>query len=209
MASRNGIYFLMRGGVDLARFHSRGEDFFPFIAGDHSVTEHDNATRVRSDVSFVRDHDHCLALGSQLLEHLHDFFRGSRVEISSRLVREKNRRLVHESARDCNTLALSARELIWPVSDAIAELNALESRGRATTALVCRNSGVNERQLHVVQRARARKQVECLKNKSDLAIAYARELVIGFGGYQVSVQPVLTSVGGVEASNEIHQRGFS
>src|SRR5947207_627373 len=135
---------------------------------------------MRSDIRLMRDHDHRLALAGELLENLHDFFRCRGVEISCWLVCKKNRRLIHESTRDCHALTLSSRELVRTVSYTIAELNAFERCRRATTALIGGHAGVNERKLHVVQSTRARKQVERLKNKSDLAIANARELIVSF-----------------------------
>src|SRR6266849_2007996 len=97
MASRNGIYFLVRGCVDLARFHPRGENLFPFIAGDHSVAKNHNAPCVRGDVSFVRDHDHSLTLTRQLLEHFPDFQSARLPEESTARSRERAR-LQHADA---------------------------------------------------------------------------------------------------------------
>ena len=41
-----------------------------FVARDHAITEHDDASGMRRDVWLVRDHHHGLAFARELLEYL-------------------------------------------------------------------------------------------------------------------------------------------
>ena len=84
------------------------ELFATFIAGDDTVTKHDNATRVCGDVRFVRDHDDGLSFGREFLEHAHDFFRRLRVEVTGWFVGKQDGRTIDERTRDGDTLALTA-----------------------------------------------------------------------------------------------------
>ena len=62
---------------------------------------------------FVRDEHHGdAALPVQTLEDAHHFDAGSRVEVPGRLVRQQNRRVVDQRARDRDALLLAARQLI-------------------------------------------------------------------------------------------------
>jgi hypothetical protein len=64
------------------------------------------------------------------------------------------------------------------VIHALRELHALERSRRAVDAVLLRHAGVDERQLHVVERGRARQQVEGLEDEPDLLVPDARQLVV-------------------------------
>src|SRR6059058_3051868 len=100
---------------------ARGERFPPPIRGHETVSEHDDASRVRGDVWLVRDHYDRLPGGRQRLEYPHDLFRRLRVEVTRRLVGEKDRRIVHECARDRDALPLTAGEFVRTVVHAVLE----------------------------------------------------------------------------------------
>jgi hypothetical protein len=133
-------------------------------------------------------------LAVETLEDLQNLDAGLGIEVTRRLVGEQNRRLVDESASDGDALPLTARELIRPMLDAVTELDALESFRRALSALVSADTGVDQRQLDVMERGRAGEQVERLKNESDLAIPDASQLVLVLVGDQLARQPILTGV---------------
>ena len=116
---------------------------------------------------------------------------------------------LHERARDRDALALTAGELVRPVMDSVSELNALECFRGSLSPLVRSDAGVNERQLDVVQRGRARQQVEGLEHEADLAISDARELVLVLVGNELAGQPVFAGVGSIEAADEVHQSRLS
>ena len=76
---------------------------------------------VGGDVVLVRDHDDRLALLVKFGEEVHDFDAHRRVEIAGRLVREDDDGVRRERAGDGDALLLSARELVRPVVEALAE----------------------------------------------------------------------------------------
>src|SRR5687768_2297807 len=192
-ASKKGMSLLVdRGGA--GGLDSLGETLASVVTLDHAVAKNDHAAGVRSDVGLVRHHDYSLSRSCELLEHAHDLFRGRRVEVSGGLVGEQNGRVVHQRARDGDALSLSAGELVWPVSDSISELDALERGDGALLSLVGRNAGVHERKLDVVKRRRARQQVERLEHKTDLAIPDACQLVVRHRRHEIAAQPVLTGI---------------
>ena len=52
--------------------------------------------------------DDRIALLVKLIEEAHDLLRSLRIEVSGRLVSEKDRRIVNQRARNCHALTLSA-----------------------------------------------------------------------------------------------------
>src|SRR5436190_12538763 len=131
------------------------------IAADETVAECDDARRVLGNVGLVRhEHDADAALDVQLLKDAHHLDAGARIEVAGRLVGEQQRRVVHERARDGDALLLPARELIRMMVDAVAEA---DRRQRLRRALAPRGCGrlaaaIKQRQLHVLERRRARQQ---------------------------------------------------
>src|SRR5688572_14696385 len=107
MASMNGTLVSRLSECDALR-----ERVASLVGGDAPVTEHDDPAGMRGDVRFVGYHDHRLALCGERLEHAHDLRRGSRIEVSRRLVGEENRRHVHECTCDRHALPLAARQLV-------------------------------------------------------------------------------------------------
>ena len=90
-------------------------------------------------------------------------------------------RLVDERARDRDALLLPARELVGVVLEPLAEADALERRARALRRSRDADAGVDQRQLDVLERARARQQVEALEHEAELAVAHVGELGRGSG----------------------------
>src|SRR5690348_4418595 len=177
------------------------------IIGRHqSVAKNDDPTSVRGDIGLVRHHDDRLPVRGEILEHLHDFFGRLRVEVAGWLVCQQNRWTIYERPCDRYSLALTAGELVRLVVHTVLELHLLQRVLRPTLALVGGDTSVHERQLDVVQRRGARKQIECLEDESNLLVANARELVIRHSRHQRAIQPILTSRGRIEAADEIHQR---
>src|SRR5262249_56429312 len=92
---------------------------------------------------------------------------------------------------------------------ALCEAHGLEPCARALAALARADATVQQRQLDVLEGARARQQIEHLKHKPDLRVAHGRELVTRQAGDVVAVEPVPTGGGAVEAAQEIHECGFA
>src|SRR5688500_4076866 len=136
------------------------------VAGNEAIAQRYCAASMLGDVVLVRDQHDGLAGRVQLLEEPHDLDASLAVEVTGRLVREQDGRIVHERARDRHALALSAGKLRGPVRHAIAETDALQHAGRTFAPLLGGHACVDQRQLHIVQRARARQQIERLKHES-------------------------------------------
>src|SRR5947209_17870184 len=82
---------------------------------DLPVADVDDAVGARGDVLLVRDEDDGVSGLVQPLEEAHDLVRSVRVERARRLVGQKNGRVVDDRARDCDTVALAARETVGAV----------------------------------------------------------------------------------------------
>src|SRR6478672_10406341 len=146
------------------------------VGDDLAVAQQHLAPGVLGDVGLVGDEDHRVAALVELVEEVHDVLRGRRVKVAGRLVGEQDRRPVDQGARDGDPLALAAGELVGHVGHARAEPHLLERLLRPLLALGAGESGVDQRQLDVVQGVGAREQVEGLEDEADLLVADAGEL---------------------------------
>ena len=106
-------------------------------------------------------------------------------------------------------MALTARQLVGLVIHAIAEADTLQSMRRLRAPLPCREAGVDQRQLHVVQRVSARQQIERLEDEPDFLVPNARQFVVLEVTDLLAVEPVLTARGSIEAADEVHQCRFA
>ena len=174
------------------------------------VAEADEPGAVLRDVHLVRDEDNRdAALPVELLEDVHDLAARARIEVSGRLVREDDRRLIDERSRDRNTLLLTARQLVRKVVKAVAKPDDLERLHGAAVALGplhLRPTVVEQRQLDVVERRRPGQQVEALEHESDLLVAHDGELVLRHARDVLAVEEVFAAGGAVEAAEDVHQR---
>ena len=100
------------------------------------------------------------------------------VEVAGRLVGEQQRRLGHQRARDRDALLLAARELGRRVLRAVGEPDRCERlAARAARRSRARTPPVDQRQLDVLERGRARQQVEALEHEAEVVAAQQRALV--------------------------------
>src|ERR1043165_8335796 len=67
---------------------------------DEAVTNRDDAKRPARDVVFVRDKNNCVAVFVESFEEVHDVVTGGRIQRTSRFIREQDRRVVDERARN-------------------------------------------------------------------------------------------------------------
>ena len=155
---------------------------------------------VRRHFLIMGDDNNGVPLPVERIEKAENLLARLAVEVSGGLVREDDRRVVHERPRDRDPLALSAGKLAWAMIEAISKVDALKRALRSTAALVGRNPPINERQLDVPERRGAWEQVKRLEHKADFLIADRGELVIGHGADLTSVQTVRTLRRVVEAS---------
>src|SRR6185295_308104 len=93
---------------------------------DQSVTNGNHAMSARGDIGFMRDDDDRIAFTVQALEEIHDFHAGVRVERASGFIGKQDRRMVNQRPGDGDALALSSRQFIGPMRNAICEIDCLE-----------------------------------------------------------------------------------
>src|SRR5579864_4747879 len=125
------------------------------VRDDLAVLERDDPRSVLGDLRLVRNEDdRDAALLFEPLENVHHFDAGPAVEIARRLVREKNRGIVQERARDGDPLLLTARQLVGMVLGPVGQAYGLERRASATTTLGGDDAvgAVEERQFDVFDR---------------------------------------------------------
>ena len=104
---------------------------------------------------------------------------GARIQVAGGLVGEQQRGPVHQRAGDRDALLLAAGELARQVALAALEADRAQRGARALALLGGRDAAVDERQLDVLERARARDEVEALEDEAELAVADRRALVGG------------------------------
>src|SRR5471030_1751208 len=170
------------------------------VGHDLAVLERDDARAVFGDLRLVRDeHDRDAALVLEPLEDVHHLDARAAVEIAGWLVGEENRRVVEQRARDRDALLLAAGQLIRMMISAVGEADCLERGKRAAPPFGRRDfrRTIQERQLDVLHRRRAREQVEALEDEPDLAVANRRELVVVQAGDVAILEPVLSRRGAI------------
>jgi hypothetical protein len=174
-----------------------------------AVLEHDAAARPVGDVGLVGDEDHRHALRIQLGEQPHDLFRGLRIERPRGFVGEDELRLVHQGAGDGHALLLAAGEFGRGVLGTLGEAHACEARLGARMAFGRLHPGIDHRQFDVLERARARQQVELLEHEADAAVADRRERIAGQALDRLARQTVGAAGGLIEAAEDVHQRALA
>ena len=160
----------------------------------------------------VGDEDDGDALGAvELLEHLEDFLAGAGIEVAGRLVGEEHPRPVDQRSGDGHALLLAAGKLRRLVVDAVRQADLLEHLGCALSLLLLGEVllGIGQRHQDVLQRRRARQQVEALEDETDYPVAQPGPLLGGEPGYLPAVQPVLAGSRVVQATEDVHQRAFA
>ena len=107
---------------------------------------------------------------------------GGRVEVAGGLVGEEQLRPVHERPRDGDPLLLPSGELGRGVVQPVRKPHPLQRLGGARVPLRVGMPWYSMRQLDVLERARARQQVEALEDEAERAAAGARRAHRGRGG---------------------------
>src|SRR5712692_4343129 len=174
-----------------------------------SVAKNKHALGELRDVVLVGDQHDGQSFVIQVLENLHDLDRGAAVEISGGLVGQQNRRLVHQRARNGHALLLPTGHLRWKMLRAIRKPNHGQRFGSSLGAFRLRNSRIQRRQFHILERRRSRQQVESLKNKSNLLIANQRQGFLVVLRNVNAFQQVAPGARFVQASQDVHERGLA
>jgi hypothetical protein len=155
----------------------------------------------------VGDHHDGVPLVVELAEQIHDLGGRERVEVAGRLVGEDHPRVGDECTRDRHALLLTARQLVGQVVPPLAEPHSFQRGTGAAPAVV--GARVDERQLHVGLRVRARDEVEGLENESDPGAADPGELVLRERADIGPVEAVDAGRGQVHATEDVHERGLA
>ena len=71
------------------------------------------------------------------------------------------------------------------------------------------DAGIHRGQRHVVARIDGAEQIVALKNKAEALAPKPGQLIGAHGGSFRALHPVRAGRGGVEAAEDIHQRGFA
>src|SRR5262249_40089430 len=125
------------------------------------------------------------------------------IEIARRLISQQQVRLVDERASDCHALLLSSRQLRRLVVEAVAETDGFERPPAKSFDVV--PTGIQERQLHLLQSRRSWKHVKQLKDEADSLVSESRFRVHVELRDVRAIQKVSTSVRPVEQAEDIHQ----
>ena len=114
---------------------------------------------------------------AELLEERHDLDARARVEVARSARRRGSARARHQRARDGHALLLAAGELVGVVVERGRRGPPLRAPRGARSALAAGDARVEQRQLHVLQRARARQQVEALEDEAEVRLRISASCV--------------------------------
>ena len=134
-------------------------------------------SRVGRDVRLVGDQHDRDAVAGERGEQRHHLVAGARIEVAGRLVGQHQARLVDQRARDRDPLLLPAGQLAGMVVQAVAQADPFQRGRRALAARARVRARVDQRQLHVLERGRAREQVEALEHEAERPVARLGERV--------------------------------
>ncbi len=126
----------------------------------------------------MRHDDHRAALGGDLAQHVeHD--RGRlRVEVARRLVREHDRRVVHEGAREGDALLLAAGQLVRHPAGRVLQAEPLDERPAALQR-AGRRVGQPRGECDVLLARQLGHEVEELEDEADPPRAQTRQVAFG------------------------------
>ena len=132
-----------------------------------------------------------------------------RIEIAGRFVGEQQARLVDQRPCDGHALLLAAGKLARRVALAIAQPEDLKCRAgplEANGATDRAGGRVVERQADILQRARARQQIEALEHEAEALAADARQFGFVQRGDIDALEQAASAGRPVEAADDGHQR---
>jgi hypothetical protein len=133
------------------------------------VEDHAPNAIALDQVQVVARHEHRDADLVEPPEQVHDLDREIGVEVSGRLVRDQDRRLADDGARDTDALLLSGRELDRAARLAAEQSDLVERCSHALADVLFRHAGDHERQRDVVIDRTVHQQLVILEHDADLA----------------------------------------
>src|SRR5260370_4769456 len=136
--------------------------------------------------------------------YVHDLGGVFRVQVPGRLVGKQDRGIVHEGAGDSDALLLSAGKLVRIVLLAAMQSHHFEQfRGAPLT--LARPGRVEQRQFDVLERGRAREQIETLEDEADAAAADCGEFLLSERRDVNAFERIMPAGRPIETSEDIHQ----
>src|SRR5271166_2624071 len=160
--------------------------------------------------AFVRHHDDRHAQRFvDFAQQKHDFVAGGAVEISGRLVSEKNRGAIHKRSSERCALLLATGHFRRTMSKTRFEMNALDGFENTRGPLLAVNLGESQWKLDVFFESHSRKQIESLKHDADGVAAMLGELVGGHVRKIAIVGEDGTGRWAVEAGHQVQESGLS
>src|SRR2546421_1494677 len=129
---------------------------------------HHPASHDVDDLPVVRRHQYGGAAGIDLQQQLNDLPGSGRIEVSRRLVREKNPRVVDEGPGDHHPLLLATRKLVGVFALFSFEPHDAEHFLDLRLEMAQRALGDAQREGHVLEHRQVGQQLEILEDHADL-----------------------------------------
>ena len=107
-----------------------------------------------------------------------DLGAGLSIEISRRFIREQNRGIDRQRARNGDALALPARQLVRKMIRPRGQADQLEQLARPIVDFLPWPAAQVERQRHILEAGQARQEVEELKYEAELVAADGRQSIV-------------------------------
>src|SRR6476660_1194093 len=130
------------------------------------------------------------------------------MQISGRLIGQKQRRLVDDGAGDADQLLLSARKLTRKKILLGDNSKAIESVRHHALTLAAWDVFIGEREIDVFLHGEIVKQVIALKNHSDVSFGEFGALFALHAVYGGIAEPIFTAPAVVEESEDVEERGL-
>src|SRR5664279_51827 len=128
-----------------------------------------SALHLVDDASIVGSHENRGAAEVDSLKQRHDARRSSRVEVSCRLIREHDRRLVNHGARNSDSLLLTTGKLVGKAARFSRETHHLESIRNCLLDVTTALADHLQRERHIIEDCLIGQQAEILKDHAEMA----------------------------------------
>ena len=142
--------------------------------GDLTATQHNLPLCHLSDFRIMGDDHERRALFMQFLEKIHHNLFIGIIQISGRLVRQDNFRMIDQRPCHADPLLLTAGELAGKVMRSVSKTDAAQCFQRF---FFIRHAVIILRQHHIFKRSQILYQVELLKNQPDFISSNGRQIL--------------------------------
>src|SRR5579885_1317142 len=171
-----------------------------------AMRQFDAPVRLARDIRIVRDHENGVSRLVQFAENFeHDGFVRF-IEISGRLVRQHQLRLIDQSTRDRDSLLLAARKLRGQMREPAAKANAPQG---GSGFVFVRDRMKILGQHHVFERIEIRDEVKLLEDEADFFRAIAHQIAFAEPREVNAIDNHTPGSQGIEPAKNIDERRFS